>query len=377
MVYLPTQNLQIFMALNCGIIGLSNTGKTTIFNCMSNTKAESSNYAFSATKSNIGIVEVPDPRLHEIDKLINSEKVVPAMVEIEDLPGLAKGANQGEGVGNKFLADIQQTDVLIHVLRCFDDENLAHIEGSIDPLRDLEIVNFELQIRDLDLVERKIIRLEKLIKSGDKDAKKGIEVLNKYKDHFENFGNARDIDLSDDERSYVKELQLLTEKIVIYVCNVDDESAISGNKYTKVVKDELAKSSAEFSIIAGELEAEIAELEDENDRKEFLTDAGLKEPGVNKLIRAAYDALNLQSFFTAGPKEVKAWTIRKGMTAPQASGVIHSDLERGFIRAEVMKYNDFIELGSEQAVKDKGRFHVEGKNYIVEDGDIMHIRFNV
>jgi len=377
MVYLPTQNLQIFMALNCGIIGLSNTGKTTIFNCMSNTKAESSNYAFSATKSNIGIVEVPDPRLHEIDKLINSEKVVPAMVEIEDLPGLAKGANQGEGVGNKFLADIQQTDVLIHVLRCFDDENLAHIEGSIDPLRDLEIVNFELQIRDLDLVERKIIRLEKLIKSGDKDAKKGIEVLNKYKDHFENFGNARDIDLSDDERSYVKELQLLTEKIVIYVCNVDDESAISGNKYTKVVKDELAKSSAEISIIAGELEAEIAELDAEYDRKEFLTDAGLKEPGVNKLIRAAYDALNLQSFFTAGPKEVKAWTIRKGMTAPQASGVIHSDLERGFIRAEVMKYNDFIELGSEQAVKDKGRFHVEGKNYIVEDGDIMHIRFNV
>ncbi len=377
MVYLPTQNLQIFMALNCGIIGLSNTGKTTIFNCMSNTKAESSNYAFSATKSNIGIVEVPDPRLHEIDKLINSEKVVPALVEIEDLPGLAKGANQGEGVGNKFLADIQQTDVLIHVLRCFDDENLAHIEGSIDPLRDLEIVNFELQIRDLDLVERKIIRLEKLIKSGDKDAKKGIEVLNKYKDHFENFGNARDINLSEDERSYVKELQLLTEKIVIYVCNVDDESALSGNKYTKAVKDELAKSSAEFSIIAGELEAEIAELEDENDRKEFLTDAGLKEPGVNKLIRAAYDALNLQSFFTAGPKEVKAWTIRKGMTAPQASGVIHSDLERGFIRAEVMKYNDFIELGSEQAVKDKGRFHVEGKNYIVEDGDIMHIRFNV
>jgi len=365
------------MALNCGIIGLSNTGKTTIFNCMSNTKAESSSYAFSATKSNIGIVEVPDPRLFEIDKFVNSEKVVPAMVEIEDLPGLAKGANQGEGVGNKFLADIQKTDVLIHVLRCFDDENLAHIEGSVDPLRDLEIVNFELQVRDLDLIERKIVRFEKLIKSGDKDAKKGIEILSKYKDHFENFGNARDIDLSEDEKLYVKDLQLLTEKTVIYVCNVDDVSAINGNKYTKMVTEELASASAEISIIAGELEAEIAELDDENDRLEFLKDAGLKEPGVNKLIRAAYDALNLQSFFTAGPKEIKAWTIKKGMTAPQASGVIHSDLERGFIRAEVMKYNDFIELGSEQAVKDKGRFHVEGKNYVVEDGDIMHIRFNV
>jgi len=365
------------MALNCGIIGLSNTGKTTIFNCMSNTKAERSNYAFSATKSNIGIVAVPDPRLYEIDKFINSEKVVPAMVEIVDLPGLAKGANQGEGVGNKFLADIQQTDALIHVLRCFDDENLAHIEGSVDPLRDLEIVDFELQVRDLDLVERKIARMEKLIKSGDKDAKKGIVVLQKYKEHFENFGNARDLDVSDDEKTYVKDIQLLTEKPVIYVCNVDDASATTGNDYTKKIEEKLTGSNSIIAIIAGELEAEIAELEDEDDRKEFLADAGLKEPGVNKLIRAAYDILNLQSFFTAGPKEVKAWTIKKGMFAPQASGVIHSDLERGFIRAEVMKYEDFIELGSEQAVKDAGRFHVEGKTYVVGDGDIMHIRFNV
>ena len=365
------------MALNCGIIGLSNTGKTTIFNCMSNTKAERSNYAFSATKSNIGIVAVPDPRLYEIDKFINSEKVVPAMVEIVDLPGLAKGANQGEGVGNKFLADIQQTDALIHVLRCFDDENLAHIEGSVDPLRDLEIVDFELQVRDLDLIERKIARMEKLIKSGDKDAKKGIVILQKYKEHFENFGNARDLDIPEDEKAYVKELQLLTEKPVIYVCNVDDASATSGNDYTKQIEEKLADSKSVIAIIAGELEAEIAELEDEDDRKEFLTDAGLIEPGVNKLIRAAYDILNLQSFFTAGPKEVKAWTIKKGMFAPQASGVIHSDLERGFIRAEVMKYEDFIELGSEQAVKDAGRFHVEGKTYVVGDGDIMHIRFNV
>lgn len=365
------------MALNCGIIGLSNTGKTTIFNCMSNTKAESSNYAFSATKSNIGIVDVPDLRLWEINKLMQSEKVVPVTVEIVDVPGLAKGANEGEGVGNKFLADIQQTDALIHVIRCFDDENLAHIEGSIDPIRDLEIVDFELQIRDLDLVERKIKRMEKLIKSGDKDAKKGKEILLKYKDHFENFENARSIDLKEGDKVYIKDLLLLTEKPVIYVCNVDDASAISGNKYSDMVIEKLTNDSCEIVIIAGKLEEEIAELEDADDRLEFLSDAGLKEPGVNKLIRGAYAALNLHSFFTAGPKEIKAWTIKKGMTAPQASGVIHSDLERGFIRAEVIKYVDFIELGSEQAVKDKGRFHVEGKNYIVEDADIMHIRFNV
>ena len=365
------------MALNCGIIGLSNTGKTTIFNCMSNTKAESSNYAFSATKSNIGIVDVPDPRLWEINKLMQSEKVVAVTVEIVDVPGLAKGANQGEGVGNKFLADIQQTDAIIHVIRCFDDDNLAHIEGSIDPIRDLEIVDFELQIRDLDLVERKIKRMEKLIKSGDKDAKKGKEILIKYKDHFENFENARSIDLKEEEKVYIKDLLLLTDKPVIYVCNVDDTSAISGNKYSDMVKEKLTNDSCEIIIIAGKLEEEIAELEDADDRMEFLSDAGLKEPGVNKLIRGAYAALNLHSFFTAGPKEIKAWTIKKGMTAPQASGVIHSDLERGFIRAEVIKYVDFIELGSEQAVKDKGRFHVEGKNYIVEDADIMHIRFNV
>ncbi len=344
---------------------------------MSNTKAESSTYAFSATKSNIGICNVPDPRLYEIDKFIDSDKVVPATVEIVDVPGLAKGANKGEGVGNKFLADLQQMDALIHVIRCFDDENLAHIEGSVDPLRDLEIVDFELQVRDLGLVERKIARLEKLIKSGDKKAKKGIEALNKFKYHLENFGNARDIDATEVEKEYTSDLLLLTAKPVIYVCNVDDSSAVEGNDYSNKVKAHLAGQNAEVIVIAGKLEEEIAELEDVGDRMEFLTDAGLGEPGVDRLVRAAYDHLNLQSFFTAGKMEVKAWTIKKGMKAPEASGTIHSDLERGFIRAEVMKYKDFIELGSEQAIKDKGRFHVEGKNYIVEDGDIMHIRFNV
>ncbi|MBU2553442.1 MAG: redox-regulated ATPase YchF [Bacteroidetes bacterium] len=365
------------MALNCGIIGLTNTGKTTIFNCMSDTKAESSSYAFSATKSNIGVVDVIDPRLYVIDALIHSEKVVPATVEIVDVPGLAKGSSQGEGVGNKFLADIQQTHALIHVLRCFDDDSLPHIEGSVDPVRDMDIVDFELQVRDLDLITRKMTRTEKMVKTGDKDAKKTYEILEIYKNHLENFGNARNAPVSEEDTYVIQDMLLLTAKPVIYVCNVDAASAVSGNAYVDQVKKQLEGTDSLVLVVAGELEAEIAELEDENDRKEFLSDAGLTEPSVHKLVRAAYDILNLQSFFTAGPKEVKAWTIKKGMKAPAASGVIHSDLERGFIRAEVMKYADFIQYKTEAAVKVAGKFHVEGKNYIVEDGDIMHIRFNV
>lgn len=364
------------MSLNCGIIGLTNTGKTTIFNCMSETKAESSDYAFSATKSNIGVVNVPDPRLYKLDDLVKSEKVIPATVEIVDVPGLAKGASEGEGVGNKFLADIQKTDALIHVLRCFDDDNLPHIEGSVDPVRDIEIVDFELQVRDLDLVNRKIERVEKLLKTGDKEAKKIIEILTKYKEHLENFGNVRNAAVNEGDEKHIREMQLLTDKTVLYVCNVDEESAINGNEYVNRVKEYLGEHE-NIIVVAGELEAQISELDDEEDRKEFLSDAGLEEPGVNRLIRAAYDALNLMSFFTAGPKEVRAWTIKKGMKAPEAAGVIHSDLERGFIRSEVIKYEDYIEYGSESAVKDAGKFHVEGKNYIVEDGDVMHIRFNV
>ena len=308
------------MALNCGIIGITNIGKTTIFNCMSNTKAEASSFAFSATKSNIGKVDVPDNRLFKIDAFINSAKVVPATVEIIDLPGLAKGANKGEGVGNKFLADIQQMDALIHVVRCFDDENLAHIEGSVNPVRDREIVELELQIRDLDLVERKIQRLEKLVKSGDKDAKKGIEVLNVYKTHFENFQNARTAPVSDEDRRFIDDLYLLTAKPVIYVCNVDENSALTGNKYSASFINSIDEKNTEVLIIAGALEADIADLDDEQDRLEFLNDANLTEPGVNKLIQSAYKILNLQSFFTAGPMEVKAWTIKKGMTAPSGSG---------------------------------------------------------
>lgn len=366
------------MGLKCGIIGITNTGKTTIFNCMSGTKAEATNFAFSTNKSNIGMIEVPDERLYKIDEIIKAARVVPATVDIVDIPGLAKGSSQGEGMGNKFLADIQQTDAIIHVLRCFEDENLPHLEGSIDPVRDMEIIDLELQVRDLDLVQRKIERLEKAAKSGDKEIKRQIGVLEKLADHLENFNNVRDFEISkEDRRLILDDLFLLTDKPVMYVCNVDDASAVEGNKYSKKVEEVLKDQDTQVLTLAGELEAEIAELDTEEERREFLEDAGLDAPGVDKMIRAAYDLLNLQSFFTAGPKEIRAWTIKKGMAAPKAAGVIHSDLERGFIRAEVMKYDDFIKHGSEHAVKEAGKFHIEGKNYVVQDGDILNIRFNV
>ncbi|MEZ5082895.1 MAG: redox-regulated ATPase YchF [Bacteroidales bacterium] len=365
------------MALKCGIIGITNIGKTTIFNCISKTKAETSNYAFSASSSNKGIVEVPDNRLFEIAKLVKPEKLTPATIEIVDIPGLAKGASQGEGIGNKFLEDIQQVDAIIHVVRCFDDENLPHVEGSVNPVRDIEIVDLELQIKDLEMVERKIHRTEKIAKSGDKDAKRVLDILARYKEHFENFQNARTFDISENDRKLLGDLFLLTEIPVVYVCNVDDSSALSGNKYVKQVKEALAGQKGEILVIAGALEADIAELETEEERLEFLQDAGLAEPGVNKMIRAAYDLLNLQAFFTEGPKEVRAWTIKKGMTAKQSAGVIHSDLERGFIRAEVIKYADFMHYKTEHAVKEAGKMKLEGKDYIVQDGDMMFIRFNV
>jgi len=364
------------MALTCGIIGITNVGKTSLFNCISNTKGETTEYAFSTNKSNIGLVTVPDQRLNKLEALQPTEKIIPATVDIVDIPGLTKGANQGEGVGNKFLGDIRNTDALIHVLRCFDNDNLPHIDGSVDPVRDIETIDFELQVKDLESVEKKIQRLEKLVKVGDKEAKEGIEALVKVREHLEGFNNVRDIDISEKEKKHIDDIFLLTVKPVMFVCNVDDSSAISGNAYVEKVKEAVG-GQTEVLVIAAELESEIASLENEVDRMEFLEDAGLKEPGVNKLVRSAYNMLNLQSFFTVGPKEIRAWTIRKGMTAPQAAGVIHSDLERGFIRAEVMKYADFTNLGSENACKEKGKLFIEGKNYIVQDGDILHIRFNV
>jgi ribosome-binding ATPase len=364
------------MALQCGIIGITNTGKTTIFNCISNTRGETNAFAFSATKSNIGVVQVPDPRLYELEKHQVTDRVVHTTMEIVDIPGLAKGSNRGEGVGNRFLGDIRNTDALIHVLRCFDDESLPHIDGSVDPVRDLETIDLELQVKDLESVEKKIERLNRAAKAGDKDAKHGMEVLGRFRDHLENFGNARTLEVKDDERKHVDDLFLLTMKPVMFVCNVDGQSAVSGNRHVARVREFLADKNAEILVIAGAVEEEIAEL-DPADRPAFLQDAGLREPGVDKLVRAAYKMLNLQTFFTVGPMEIRAWTIRRGMTAPKAAGVIHSDLERGFIRAEVMKYEDFVSLGSEHACKEAGKFYIEGKNYVVKDGDILHIRFNV
>lgn len=365
------------MSLQCGIIGIANTGKTTIFNCMSNVKAETSNFAFTSNKSNIGVIHVPDQRLYELEKFVPTKRVVHATVEIVDIPGLTKGANQGEGVGNKFLGDIRNTDALIHVLRCFDDENISHIDGSVDPVRDIENIDFELQVKDLESIEKKLQRLDKIARSGDKDARHGIDVLNKVKDHLESMQNVRDLHLDAGEKKYIDDLFLLTVKPVMFVCNVDDASAVNGNAYVDRVKEYLKSRHVEILIVAAKLEAEIADFDNDEDKMVFLADAGLKEPGVNRMIQSAYAMLNLLSFFTVGEDEIRAWTIHKGMTAPQAAGAIHSDLERGFIRAEVIKYNDFVALGSEHACKEKGKLMVEGKNYVVQDGDIMHIRFNV
>ena len=372
------------MALQCGILGITNVGKTSLFNCISNTKAEITEFAFSTSKSNVGIINVPDDRLTELAKIISPNKITPATVEIVDVPGLTKGSSKGEGVGNKFLTDIKNTDALIHVLRCFDNENLPHVDGSVDPVRDMETIDLELQVKDLESIEKKIIRLEKIAKSGDKDAKKGIEILIVYKEHIENFNNARTAPVNDDDKKYIADLFLFTAKPIMYVCNVDEDSAVSGNAYVDKVKEALKdampdgrQENTEILIIAGGLEADIAELETEEERLEFLNDVGLKEPGMNKLVRSAYNLLNLQSFLTAGPKEVRAWTIKKGMNAQKAAGAIHSDLERGFIRAEVIAYNDYINFGSENACKESGKLRVEGKNYIVKDGDVLNIRFNV
>jgi GTP-binding protein YchF len=365
------------MALQCGITGIANVGKTTIFNCISNTKGETSSFAFSATRSNIGIVQVPDQRLYEIAKYHDAERIVHTTIEIVDVPGLVRGSSKGEGVGNRFLGDIRNTDALIHVLRCFDSDTLPHIDGSVDPVRDLETIDFELQLKDLESIEKKIEWFARALRAGDKDAKHGCEILYRYRDHISNYNNARTLDVNADDRKYVDDLFLLTMKPVMFVCNVDELSAVTGNQYVERVREFLYGQDTEIVIIAGAIEAEIAELDNKEDRMAFLKDAGLNEPGVDRLVRAAYKMLNLQTFFTMNPKEIRAWTIRQGMTAHQASGVIHSDFEKGFIKAEVMKYVDFILHGSEHACKEAGKFHVEGRNYVVEDGDILHIRFNI
>jgi len=365
------------MGLKCGIVGLTNTGKTSMFNCISNTKAVVTDFAYSTNKSNIGVCPVTDERLTHINTFVKADKLIYATIDVVDIPGLAKGANQGEGIGNTFLADVRQCDALIHVLRCFDQPNLPHVEGSINPVRDIEIIDFELQVKDLEQIERKIQKVEKAAKVGEKNAKHELEVLLKYKAHIENLQNVSTIEATGEEKAVVKDLMLLTEKPMMYVCNVNDNDAVTGNQYVEAVKHHLQPLNAEPLVIAGKIESEIAELENEADRNLFLSDVGLKEPGVNRVIRHAYRLLNLISFFTVGGKENRAWTIRKGITAPQAAGAIHSDLERGFIRAEVIKYDDLVALGSEHKCKEAGKLTIEGKNYIVQDGDILHIRHNM
>lgn len=366
------------MALQCGIVGLPNVGKSTLFNCLSNAKAQAANFPFCTIEPNVGVITVPDERLSALEKIVNPERVVPTTVEIVDIAGLVKGASKGEGLGNKFLANIRETNAIIHVLRCFDDDNVIHVDGSINPIRDKEIIDTELQLKDLETIDAKLKRVEKQAKTGnDKDAKKAYDVLLNIKTLLEQGKSARAANLSEMDMIHVADCCLLTIKPVLYVCNVDEASVLTGNKYVAAVRESVKDENAEVLIITAQMEAEIASLETYEERQMFLAEMGLKEPGVNFLIKAAYRLLNLQTYFTAGVKEVRAWTITKGMTAPQAASVIHTDFEKGFIRAEVIKYNDFITLGSEAACKDAGKMGVEGKEYVVNDGDLMHFRFNV
>lgn len=365
------------MALKCGIVGLPNVGKSTLFNCLSNAKAQSANFPFCTIEPNVGTISVPDQRLEKLEALVKPEKVVPTTMEIVDIAGLVKGASKGEGLGNQFLANIRETDAIIHVLRCFDDGNIIHVDGSVDPVRDKEIIDIELQLKDLETIEKKITSLARVLKSGDKDAVKENTLAATIKEGLEQGKSVRELGFDEEEKEIVKRFQLITSKPVLYLCNVDEASVKTGNKYVDIVKEAVKNEQAEVLVIGAKIESDINELETYEERKMFLDELELDEPGVNRLIRSAYSLLNLQTYFTAGVKEVRAWTVNRGATAPQAAGVIHTDFEKGFIRAEVMKYDDFVSLGSEAAVKEAGKFKVEGKEYIVQDGDLMHFRFNV
>lgn len=364
--------------MKAGIVGLPNVGKSTLFNCLSNAKAQSANFPFCTIEPNIGVVNVPDKRLNTLAELVKPERVIPATVEIVDIAGLVKGASKGEGLGNQFLANIRETDAILHVLRCFDHDNIVHVDGSIDPVRDKETIDIELQLKDLETVEKRADRVGRAAKTGDKEAQKEFDVLNSLKSHLEAGESVRAMDfVHDDYIAFVKPLQLITAKPVLYVCNVDEASAVSGNHYVEMVKEAIKNENAELLTLAVGTEADINELDDYEERQLFLEDLGLDEPGSAKLIRSAYKLLKQQTYFTAGKKEVRAWTTTIGSTAPQAAGVIHTDFEKGFIRAEVIAYDDYVHYGSEAKVKEAGKMRIEGKNYIVKDGDVMHFLFNV
>lgn len=366
------------MSLKCGIVGLPNVGKSTLFNCISSGKAQSANFPFCTIEPNLGSTNVPDKRLEALADLCNPKRVVPATVDIVDIAGLVKGASKGEGLGNQFLANIRETDAILHVLRCFDDNNIVHVDGSVDPVRDKEVVDTELQIKDLETVESRIAKVQKQANTGgDKDAKKLLDLLLRYKSALEAGKSCLTVELGADEEAMAHDLFLLTNKPVMYVCNVDDSSAVNGNAYVDAVREATKDENAEILIISARTESDIAEMESYEDRKMFLDEMGLEESGSARLIQGAYKLLGLQTFFTAGADECRAWTINKGDKAPKAAGVIHSDFEKGFIRAEVIKYEDFINYKSEAAVRAAGKLATEGKEYIVQDGDIMHFLFNV
>ncbi len=365
------------MGLKCGIVGLPNVGKSTLFNSLSSAKAQSANFPFCTIDPNVGTINIPDHRLNKLSELVQPESIVPNTIEIYDIAGLVKGASQGEGLGNQFLSNIRDVNAVIHVVRCFEDDNVAHIDGKVDPVRDKEIIDLELQLKDLETVEKRLTKIEKEAKSGHKDSVKYGEILNKVKAHLEQGKSVRTLPMDEEAFNQIQELQLLTQRPVLYLANVAEDDIEQGNEYVDQLKQSIQDEEAELMTICAKIESEIAEMESEEERKDYLGIYGLEEPGVNILIHKAYSLLDLITFFTAGKKEVRAWPLKKGLTAPQAAGQIHSDFQRGFIKAEVISYEDYVRYGSETKVKEAGKMRMEGKSYIVKDGDVIHFKFNV